>query len=197
MKVIGGRYRDAAELRELGIGHAGENVMVHETVQLVDVENISLNSNVRIDPFCILSAAGGSIKIGNYVHIAAHACIFGGAGVVMENFTGISHGVKIYSVSDNYSGVALTNPTVPLEYGYHDRGKITLRKHVIVGSGSVILPAVTIGEGSAVGALSLVTKSLDEWGMYIGCPVKRLKDRKKHLLEKEQMLLRSALESCD
>jgi dTDP-4-amino-4,6-dideoxy-D-glucose acyltransferase len=198
MKVVGGRYRDSAELRELGLGAVGDDVMVHETAQLVDVENIRLSSNVRIDPFCILSAVGGSIQIGSYVHIAAQACIFGGAGVVMENFSGISHGVKVYSVSDNYSGAALTNPTVPPEYGFTDRGQVVLRKHVIVGSGSVILPSVEIGEGSAVGALSLVTKSLEPWGMYMGCPVRRLKDRRRGLLEKEQMFLRGKyVESSD
>ena len=45
MKIVGGRYRDADELRELGIGAVGSNVMVHETAILVDSERIKLGSN--------------------------------------------------------------------------------------------------------------------------------------------------------
>lgn len=194
MKVIGGRYRDAAELRELGIGSAGESVMVHETAQLVDVENIHLGSNVRIDAFCILSASGGHIRVGNFVHIAAQVCVFGGAGVDLENFTGLSHGTRVYSVSDDYSGQTLTNPTVPAQFLTNmQRGRVVFREHVIVGAGSVILPSVEIGEGSAVGALSLVTKSLDPWGIYLGN--RRLKDRSKALLEDAEELY-SAIEAC-
>jgi galactoside O-acetyltransferase len=53
----------------------------------------------------------------------------------------------------------------------------------------VILPKLSIGEGSCVGALSLVKKSLDPWGVYFGCPAKRLKDRSRRLLELESELM--------
>ena len=66
---------------------------------------------------------------------------------------------------------------------------VLIGRHVIIGSGSVILPGVKIGNGSSVGALSLVTKSLEEWGVYLGAPVKRIKARKKDLLEQEKLLL--------
>lgn len=187
MKVIGGRYRDAGELIELGIGEVGNNVMVHETAQLVDIERIRLGSNVRIDPFCILSAAGGSITIRDYVHVAAFACIMGGAGVVMEDFSGVSQGVKLYSVSDDYSGASLTNPTVP-RYVSPIRGEIHLGRHAIVGAGSVVLPGCSLGEGVAVGALSLVTKSLSEWAIYAGIPARRVSERHMFALELEGRL---------
>ena len=66
---------------------------------------------------------------------------------------------------------------------------VTLKRHVIIGANSVILPNLTIGEGTSVGALSLVTKDLDPWGIYAGIPVRRLKDRKRDLLEIENRLL--------
>jgi acetyltransferase-like isoleucine patch superfamily enzyme len=189
MKVIGGRYRSEGELRDLGIGSAGGNVAVHESAILVDIERIELGSNVRIDPFCILSAAGGFIRIGSYVHVASHCDIFGGEGVVMEDFSGISQGVRIYSVSDDYSGRSLTNPTVPKKYVRTKRGKVSLGRHVIVGSGSVILPGVAIGEGTAVGALSLVRKSLEPWDVYAGNPLRRIGSRSRELLGDEGLLL--------
>jgi acetyltransferase-like isoleucine patch superfamily enzyme len=190
MKIIGGRYRDEAELRGLGV-ECGSNVMVHDSAILVDADNIALGSNVRIDPFCILSAAGGHIAIGDYVHIAAHACIFGAGGVIMQDFSGISQSVKIYSASDDYSGASLTNPTIPKEYLRTIRGEVALGRHVIIGAGSVILPGVSIGEGSAVGALSLVTKSLAEWAIYCGAPARRIKARHAFPLEEEARMLKN------
>lgn len=112
-----------------------------------------------------------------------------GAGITLHDFSGLSQGVKIYSKTDDYSGKYLTNPTVDADYTGVSSGEVTLGRHVIIGSGTVILPKVTIGEGASVGALSLVTKSLPEWGMYFGAPAKKIKDRKKKLLEVEQRFL--------
>jgi galactoside O-acetyltransferase len=104
----------------------------------------------------------------------------------------LSHGVKLYTKSDDYSGGFLTNPTVPARYKKLTSGTVTLGRHVIVGAGTVILPHVTVGDGASVGAMSLVTKTLDPWGIYFGCPVKRLKDRSKQLLTLEAQLLAEA-----
>ena len=51
------------------------------------------------------------------------------------------------------------------------------------------MPGVVIHEGTSVGAMSLVTKSLDSWGVYIGIPCKRIKDRKKTVLDLENHYL--------
>ena len=42
----------------------------------------------------------------------------------------------------------------------------------------MVLPGVKISNGSSVGALSLVNKSLEDWGVYLGAPAKRIKTRK-------------------
>lgn len=52
-----------------------------------------------------------------------------------------------------------------------------------------MIQGVNIGNGTSVGTLSLVTKSLDEWGVYLGSPAKRIKVRKKDLLAQEKLLL--------
>lgn len=97
--------------------------------------------------------------------------------------------MTIYSGSDDYSGKSLTNPTVPKEFLNVTVKPVSIGRHVIIGAGSVVLPGVTIGEGASVGALSLVTKSLEEWGVYMGAPAKRLKRRRMELLEQEKRLL--------
>lgn len=189
MKIVGGGYRSELELRRLGIKSVGENVAVHETAILVDLERIEIGSNVRIDGFTVLSAAGGFLRIGNHVHIASHADVYAAMGVEMGDFTGLSQGGRIYSTNDDYGGGSLTGPTVSAEYRKTSGGKVTLGRHVVIGAGSVVLPGVTIGEGATVGALSLVARSLEPWGIYGGVPARFLKARRCDLLEYEKALL--------
>jgi dTDP-4-amino-4,6-dideoxy-D-glucose acyltransferase len=68
---------------------------------------------------------------------------------------------------------------------------VIIGKHVIVGSGSVILPGVTLEIGVAVGALSLVNKNCSEFSVYMGTPAKKIKERKRDLLELEKQFLNS------
>ena len=188
-KIFTSRYYTEKELESAGFRSLGRNIMIHDTINIYGVENIEIGDNVRIDAFVSIIATG-FVKIRSYVHIGAYCLLSGGEGIIMEDFSGLSHGVKVYSRSDDYSGRYLTNPTVPKKYAHIQGGTVTLKKHVIVGAGSVILPGVTIGEGSAVGALSLVTKSLPDWGIYFGLPAKRIKTRSRDLLDLEEQLLR-------
>ena len=58
------------------------------------------------------------------------------------------------------------------------------QKYVIVGSNSIIMSGVTIGEGSSVGALSYVNKNLESWCVYDGKPIRKICKRKKNMLDK-------------
>ena len=58
-----------------------------------------------------------------------------------------------------------------------------IEKFVNIGANSVVLPGVTIREGSAVGALSLINKNLNKWEIYLGVPVKKIGDRSKKIID--------------
>jgi galactoside O-acetyltransferase len=66
---------------------------------------------------------------------------------------------------------------------------VIIGRYAVVGSGSVLLPGTSLGEGSVVGALSLVTKPLEPWGVYSGVPAKRLKNRSREMLKMEAMIV--------
>lgn len=174
------------ELESAGFKSLGSNVLISRNVTIVGVENISIGTDVRIDDFCMLIAPGnGYIHIGSNVHIAGYCLLSAGNGVVLGNYSGLSHGVKVYSRTDDYGGDFLTNPTVSSKFTGALGGVVTISKHVIVGAGTVILPNITIGEGASIGAQSLITKSLESWFVYFGVPARKLKKRKKGLLELE------------
>lgn len=181
--------REAIEM--LGFASVGENVQISNRASFYGASRIALGNNVRIDDFCVLAAGVGGILIGNYVHIAVGSSLIGAGKITMSDFSGLSSRISIYSSSDDYSGATLTNPTVPKEYTGVTHTDVFLGKHVIVGSGSVILPGVTLEEGVAVGALSLVHKRCEAFGIYSGNPARRIKERKRDLLELEQRLMAS------
>ena len=176
------------ELREIGFASVGKNVSVSRKASIYTPEKMNIGNNVRIDDYCVLS---GKLTIGDHVHIAVYVALFGGSnGIVVEDYAGISSNCVVYSETDDYSGEHMTNPTVPEPYRSVRGGQVTLKKHVLIGTGSSILPGVTIGEGTAVGSMSLVNKSLEPWGIYVGSPCRKIKDRSKKLLEVEKAMIR-------
>lgn len=177
------------ELRQMGFAHIGDNVSIGKNCTVIGMENISIADNVRIDGGTVIVAARGHLRLGSYIHIGGLCHLSCAGGISMDDFSGLSQGVSIYSATDDYSGESLTNPLVPDAFLNVTRAPVALGRHVIIGSNSVILPGVTIGQGSAVGALALVTKSIAEWEIHAGNPARRLKTRSKGLLEKEKAFL--------
>ena len=174
-------------LKNLGVTIYGKNIKISKLVQIYNPKNIILHDNIRIDDFTILSG-NGIIEIGNYVHIAPQCTISSNITIKLSDFSGLSSGVKIFGSSDDYSGKYLTNPTVPDKYKRIIKGSVILEKHVIVGSNSVILPNIILKEGTAIGTLSLVNKSTDEWNIYAGIPIKLIKKRNFNCLKLEKQL---------
>ncbi|WP_346668403.1 acyltransferase [uncultured Subdoligranulum sp.] len=176
------------ELQALGFASLGKNVLLSRKCSVYGAQNISIGDDTRIDDFCILS---GKIIIGSHVHIAAYVGLFGGhSGIVLEDFVGVSSRGVIYAESDDYSGAVLTNPTVPDEFKHIVGGQVRLERHAILGSGCTVMPGVTVGEGTAVGSMSFVNRSLEPWSMYVGIPCRKIKDRRRDLLAMEQQLRR-------
>ena len=110
----------------------------------------------------------------------------------MPDFSGVSSRGAIYASSDDYSGLFLTNPTVPSEFRNVIEKSVVVGRHVVIGTGSTVLPGVTIGDYSAIGSMTLVNKSLDERGIYIGIPAKRIKDRDLNIVELEKRLYKKS-----
>lgn len=175
------------ELRAIGLRKCGSNVLISKKASIYGASNITIGSNVRIDDFCILS---GNVKIGSNIHLAAYSALYGGeAGITIEDFANISSRVCIYAVSDDFSGGSMTNPTIPEKYKEVQNQPVVIHRHAIIGSGCTILPGTEIGEGSALGAMSLCKRSTDSWKIYAGVPAAQIKQRGKALLKLEKEFL--------
>ena len=180
------------QLESMGFKSLGKNVRISNKAAIYNADQIEIGSNSRIDDFCVIS---GKVTIGRNVHIAVFCNIAGGSeGVTLEDFAGLAYGCHVFSQSDDYTGSTLTNPTVPAKYRRETKRAVHIGRHCIVGTNSLIFPGVTLSEGSAVGALSMLTKSTEEWSVYFGAPAKKIKKRKRDLLSLEQDYLYSETE---
>ena len=173
------------QLKKMGIKIFGDNIKVSKLSRIYNPNNLTLHNNIRIDDFTILSGKG-KINIGNYVHIGPQCFISSYTNIDFDDYTGLSSGVKLFGSSDDYSGKFMTNPTIPSEFLGTITGNINLEKHVIIGANSIVLPNITIKEGTAVGSLSLINKTTEAWKIYAGNPGKIIKDRNKNLLKLEK-----------
>ncbi len=169
------------ELAGLRLASYGEEVLISRKASLYAPGAIALGHHVRIDDFCMLSGGAG-IRVGNYIHIGCYCALYGGAGIVMEDFSGLSARVTVYSETDDFTGASVVGPWFParMKPGYV-RGEVKIRRYVQVGANSTVLPGVTLGEGAAVGAHSLVRRSCEDWTIYVGVPARPLRGRSREL----------------
>ncbi len=108
-----------------------------------------------------------SLKLGYKTDIGAYTYINAKYGVIIEDLVQIGSHCSIYSVStiDN------------------KKGQVLLKNNCKIGSHTVIMPGVTIGENSVVGAFSFVTQSIPDNVIAYGVParvVKSIKENNEH-----------------
>jgi acetyltransferase-like isoleucine patch superfamily enzyme len=97
-----------------------------------------------------------NLKLGNSVDIGAFTYINAINGVIIGDFVQIGSHCSLYSLStiDN------------------TEGKIILKKNCRIGTHSVIMPGVTIGENTVIGAFSFVNTDIPDNTLAYGIPVK-------------------------
>jgi acetyltransferase-like isoleucine patch superfamily enzyme len=160
------------QLDELEIKY-GKNVLISDKASFYGTD-IEIGNNVRIDDFCILS---GKIRLGNNIHIGAYCALYGKFGIIMEDYTGLSPRCTIFSATDDFSGNYLISPMNPHEFCNVTGGEVRLMKFVQIGAGSILMPNLTIQEGSAIGAMSFVKTSINYYEIWAGNPIKYIKKR--------------------
>ena len=157
----------------------GEDIYISRNVEIRRPGLISIGNHVAIDTgfYCTTR-----VDIMDYVHIAPYVTVIGGAEgyLRMGHFSGMAAGCRIICGSEEYLGEGLIGPTIPIKY--RDNLKIApviFEMSVTIATDVVVMPGVTLAEGSVVGALSLVTKDTEPWTIYRGIPAKPIKNRPK------------------
>ena len=174
-------YLTQTQLEDMGFKSIGENVKISDKASIYNADQMEIGHNSRIDDFCVIS---GQIKIGAYCHITPMCLLAGGTpGIVLQDFVTLAYGVKVFSQSDDYSGQTMTNSLIPTKYKNEFKAAVILEKFSIIGANATIMPGVVVAEGCSIGAMSLILKSTISWGVYVGIPAKRVREKSKEMLK--------------
>ena len=170
-------------LRSIGI-KCGKSCRVHSTVIISNPKNLILGSNVRIDAFTTILSVK-KIHIKNYIHIGPYVVLHSGGGEIkLENFCGISAGVKIYTHVDDYTGKEFYSPFNAVSKKNGKRSSIHIKKYVILAPNVIVVPGAKFGEGTVIGAQSVVYSKTSPWTTYFGLPLKKISKRQKSFIKK-------------
>ena len=107
---------------------------------------ITLGDNCEIGPYCVLWGAGG-IRMGDNVHIGSH--------------------VNITAHEAMHIHPEITDPMLPLRFKFQP---VTIEDHVIICSGTSIIPGVRIGHHSMIGAGAVVIDDIPPCSLAVGVP---------------------------
>jgi acetyltransferase-like isoleucine patch superfamily enzyme len=142
----------------------------------VHPNNAILGDRVRIRPLSILfGSPEHPLKIGNDVYVNSN-CWFHGAAAPLTIGNNVSFGPGVRLFTDSGPNTCtLLQDVYPLS-----EGPVTIEDQVWVGAGAMIMPGVTIGHGSVVGALSIVKEDVPPHSVVAGIPAKIIKTLDTH-----------------
>ena len=153
-------------------GRIGTNVIFEKGVLIFHPENIELGNNIYIGHRAILKAYHqNKMIIGNNVWIGQDVFLHSGGGIVIADNVGIGPAVKILTLThrDDADKPIIAAPQV--------QKPVHINSGSDIGIGAIILPGVTIGEYSQIGAGAVVTRDIPDYSVAIGVPARVLRKR--------------------
>ena len=149
----------------------GKNVYIGDHVSLIVEQGaiLEIADNSFIGENCYIKCFGGKISIGHDVSINSKSFINGCGGVSIGDNTRI--GTQSILIASNHK---FGEPDLLVKDAITKQG-VCLGENIWLGARVTVLDGVTIPNDSVIGACSLVSKPLDESGVYVGSPAKKIK----------------------
>ena len=134
--------------------------------------SIVIGTNCHVSKHAHILTCGGDIRIGDYSTVNPFAMLYGQGGLIIGNGVRIATQTAILPSNHIFND----RDTYIFQQGLSKKG-IMIEDDVWIGAGVKILDGVTIKKGCIIGANSVVTKSTMEYGIYVGSPAKKIKER--------------------
>lgn len=157
----------------------GDNTFIDDNVVLdakgEENEGIEVGNNVFIGRNTILSCKEGSIHLDDYCNLSANCHLLSETEIRLGKYVFLA-GQCYLVAGGNHS---FEDTTIPIMFQpSYSKGGITIGEDVWLGAGVIVLDGASVGNGTIVGAGSVVTQSLPEYCIAVGTPAKKTKDRK-------------------
>ncbi len=161
------------DFRLSDLASVGENVVVEKGVLILKPECVRIGSNVYIGHYAILRGYDrGELVIGDDTWIGQFCYFNSAGGIEIGSRVGIGPGVKIMSSKHGEEGREVPVLLCDLEFA-----RVTIESDCDLGMGSIILPGVTVGRGSQVGAGAVVTQDVEPYAIVAGVPARKIGER--------------------
>ncbi|SCC72433.1 acyltransferase [Acinetobacter albensis] len=149
----------------------GKNVYIGDDATIIVEKGalLTIGDNSFIGESCYIKCFGGAIEIGHDVSINSKSFINGCGGVKIGNNTRIGTQTIIISSNHNFDKINI----LMREQGISKKG-IYIGENIWLGARTTVIDGAYISNNSVIGACSLVTKKLNESGVYVGIPAKKL-----------------------
>lgn len=166
-------YKQKKVLRE-----AKMKYFVHKTAEVSNKVQIGEGTSIwneaqiregaKVGKNCIISKGvyiDKNVIIGNNIKIQNYSCIYHGSKIE----DGVFIGPHVILTNDKHPRAI--NPDYSLKSDKDwEEGKILVKKGASIGANAVILPGTEIGEWALIGAGSVVTKNVPDYGLVFGNP---------------------------
>lgn len=152
----------------------GSNVIFEDGVLIFHPGNIEIGDNVYIGHNTILKGYHkNKMVIGDQSWIGQNCFFHSAGGITIGRAVGIAPYVKILTSTHKEDDI-----NKPILYCDLEFGEVVIEDGCDVGIGAIILPGVRIGEGSIIGAGSVVTKNVEPYSIVAGVPARLLRMRR-------------------
>lgn len=172
-KIIASRLQGARSLRVFGrpvMITGGKHIIVGDNVEICRLARIDAityypNTQQRFEP--VLKLANNVV-----VQVSCHiGCI---NRVEIGEYT--TMGARTYITDHTHGTVEPSDLKLPPRHRkLYSKGPVKIGKYVAIGEGCIILPGVTIGDHSVIGANAVVTKDVPPYSVVAGNPAKVIK----------------------
>ena len=134
--------------------------------------SITIKAGTQVSDFAYIVSMGGDIVIGEHVGIQLFCILFGHGGLTIGNFVRIAPQTVIVPSNHNFERL-----DIPICMQGQTAKGVVIEDDVWIGAGCKILDGVTIGQGSVIGAGSVVTRSISPYSVAVGLPARVIRQR--------------------
>jgi acetyltransferase-like isoleucine patch superfamily enzyme len=167
------RTHGTGEIQLDQFAQLGSNVIFERGVLVFHPENIFIGNNVYIGHYSILKGYyQGQMTIGENTWIGQNCFFHSAGGLTIGQNVGIGPCVKIITSYHAEEGI-----DVPILFSRIEMAAVTLEDDCDIGVGATILPGVTIGRGSQIGAGAVVTRDVPPYAVAAGVPARVQRQR--------------------